>query len=256
MLRFVPALALLTLSGCEFFEKAGETLDGLTNPLVGLGLVLGVEEPEEADLEGTGFEAGTTFSLFLADAANVTDLDNAPVNGAVVSLQDVEADDSQDGLYLISPDVGPTYVDGASWTVDIQLGTDVATASLTLPEAPEFAPDLIHTAETALTLDLSGQGYEGVIIVVMESSTGDLTYTTEPQTAREVYDLTRGNTEVTEVEIPGTAFPSEDELYLVGIAGLNHANGSDVDGMNTALSSVSAGKMVFEPVSTATTPIE
>ncbi len=250
MTRLIVLAATVGLAGCDAFDSTRDAIDGLTNPSIALGLVIAVDEPEEADLSSTDLEVGTAFSLFLGDASSAADIENAPINNATVTLEGVQTDDPTEGVYLITPDRGLVYEDGATWQVAMSLPSGEASATLELPIAPDFDPITEQTAGTGVSIDLTGQGYNAVVVVVIEASSGDLTYSTEPQTAREVYDLTRGNDEVTGIEVPGEAFPSENEVYVLGIAGLNHANGADVDGVNSLLSSVSAGKMVFQPVST------
>lgn len=250
MTRLIVLAAAAGLTGCDAFDSTRDAIDGLTNPSIALGILIAVEEPEEADLGSTGLEVGTAFSVFLGDASSAADIENAPINNATVTLEGVQTDDPTEGVYLITPDRGLVYEDGATWQLEMSLPSGPASATLTLPIAPDFDPVTEHTAGEGVTIDLAGQGFNAAVVVVIEASSGDLTYSTEPETAREVYDLTRGNDEVTVIDVPGEAFPSADEVYVLGIAGLNHANGSDVDGVNTLLSSVSAGKMVFQPVST------
>ena len=250
MKRMFLFTVLLATSGCDLVENTQDALDGLTNPLVGLGLVIGVEEPEEVDLASTGLESGTTFSMFLADAASADDLENAPIDGATVTLEGIETDPAVDGLYVLGPDRAPSYVGQAIFDVAIDINGEMASGRVRLPDGPDFVAIQGHTPGEGLTIDLTGQGFNAAIVVVIESSSGELTFSNEPETAREVYDLTRGNGDVGAVDVPGTAFPSDNEVYVMGIAGLHHTETSNLDGMNTVISSLSAGQMVFQPVST------
>ena len=65
--------ATLLLTGCDLLDEAREELDNLTNPLVGQVLVVGIDEPDDANvaaaLEGTDWDMGVFAQVFLADAS-------------------------------------------------------------------------------------------------------------------------------------------------------------------------------------------
>lgn len=249
MTRIALLAPLLALTGCDLFEQGRELFDDLTNPLVALGLVLGVEEPPEGDLAGTEFEPGTSLALFLADASSVDDLEQAPVSGATARLQQVTATEAAPGVYAIDPTNGPAYAAGAVWSLRVAIGDSEAEARITLPDPVDFdAPDQ-HEPNTALSVDLTGQGYDGVVAVVIEVSSGEVTWSSQPETIVDVYELTHGSAEVGLVEIPASAFPGED-VYLVGVAGLQNTPGEGIEGVNSVLSSFVAGQLVFDVVST------
>lgn len=250
MTRLIMCVATVGITGCDLFDSTRDAIDDLTNPSIALGLLIAVEEPEDADLGATDLEVGTSFSMFLGDAASAADIENAPINNATVTVEGVATADPEEGVYVITPDRGLIYDDGATWLVDITLPSGPASATLQLPVAPQFDAVTAHTSAEGLSIDLAGQGFNAVVVVVIETSSGELTYSTEPTTPREVYDLTRGNDEVSVVDVPGEAFPSDNEVYVLGIAGLNHASGAEIEGVNSVLSSASAGKMVFQPIST------
>lgn len=250
MKRLLAVGLCLGLPGCAFFQKVEDVFEGLTNPLVGLGMVLGVEPAGGADLEGTAYEEGVFASVFLADAANVDQIEEAPVTGAEVSIQSVPALDTGTGLYSIIPTDGLAYQEEVTWRVRVEIGGGVATANLELPAAVDFDPPTTHTAGSDLEVDASGQPFDSLLVVVLEAESGDVTWSNEPETAREFYDFTHRSTDELVVTIPGDeAFPNESG-YLVGVAGMNHTGASDLHGMNTALSTLMAGKMVISPVTT------
>ena len=56
--------------------------------------------------------------------------------------------------------------------------------------------------------------------------------------------------DATTFEIPGTAFPG-DSVYAVGVAGVVHTTGDQLDNMNTALSTIMTGDMKVYAVNTA-----
>ena len=111
-----------------------------------------------------------------------------------------------------------------------------------------------HTPDTELVAPFTQGNFTYAIVVVIDSQSGELTYSTEPKTIKDVYDASRGSEPVTQVTIPPRAFPAQS-LYMVGIAGTSHSVREDVlSGMNTLLSSGMAGKMQFFPVSTVQIP--
>ncbi|MBN2799547.1 MAG: hypothetical protein JXX28_10405 [Deltaproteobacteria bacterium] len=259
---FVMGL-LLPLAGCEYFDQGKDIFEGLTNPLVVQGMILGVEPPESEyiDLSQTDFKEGTLAMIFLADASNVEEIDQAPVEGAQVSLMgDVMGDAALNelgaGAYALTPEAGVTYAPGAAWTLNVAgIGDTDASVPLALPQAVALSVPEQHTAGEPLVLDLSGGAFDSALVVVLDGSSGEVTYSNEPQDVRAYYDFTHGSAGVGTIEIPGTAFPGE-AVYAVGVAGMNNGDSAGMAGMNTVLSAVMVGKMVFAPVSTMTMPAQ
>lgn len=241
----------LALTGCAFLS---DKYEGITNSLVTQGLVMGVMAPEtgDVDLSSSGFDEGVVGNAFLADTTQVTDLENAPIEGATVSLQSASFTEAGAGNYVLTPG-GLAWAQGQTWTLAVSVeGADPGAISFET-QAPVTAtvPDQ-HTKNTPMTVDLTGQGYTSALIVVVDAS-GAVTFNNQPTSIREVYDLTRGTVEVTTVEIPGAAFPG-DTVYLVGIAGMNHTVGDDISGMNDVLSAALFGVMKWFPTATVEIP--
>lgn len=256
MTRTLAVLALpVALTGCD---QLINTYEGLTNPLVAQGLVLGIAAPDSEliDLSQTDYGEGTAVTVFLADAESADKLEEAPVEGADVSVRgdfgDVPADETGGGAYSIVPGE-LTYADGATWTVVADVQGEVGRANVDLPPPAAFQIEQDHAKGEPIDLDFTGKGFTSALIVVMEVESGDITYSTEPKDIRDVYELTRSNEEIGVVQVPGTAFPDE-KVYALGVAGMVHTQAADLEGMNTALSSVLAGKMKFYPVVTAQLP--
>lgn len=260
MNRLAPLALLLPLVGCDYIEQGKDIFEGLTNPLVVQGMILGIEPPdsEDIDLSGSDYSEGTTALVFLADAANADELENAPVSGADVSLRggnlgDEGLADMGAGAYALALDPGVVYADGAQWTVVVGLGSDTARAEVTLPAGANLTIDEEHTQGAPLTVNLSSGGYDSALVVVIDGQNQEVTYSNEPSGIKEIYDFTHSTETVGVVEIPGTAFPDQS-VYAVGIAGMNNTTSEDLENMNTALSSVMSGKMVFSAVSTIELP--
>lgn len=255
-MRALPWITpLLLLAGCDLFREIGDTFEGLTNRLVGTGVLLSVAPApnDDVDLSQTDFDEGTSFTLFLADAAEVADLEEAPVDGAEVSLQGVAATPLDAGVYAIAPGGGLSWQDDATWTARAEVGGGVAEVDLHLPASAEYAPPSQHTTGADLQVDLSSEGFDSVFIVVVDAQSGDVTWSNEPETPREIYDFTRGSGNL-DVLVPGDdAFPA-DSAYLMGIAGMMRSRADDMHELNTALSTFLSGKMLWYPVSTVDIP--
>ena len=214
-------------------------------------MVLGVESPDidGLDLEGTGFDAGTAVTVFLADAAGVSDLEEVPVTGAQVDLEGSALTDTSTGAYVLGAEAAPTYAPGSVWELFTDIEGEVGSALVELPAATVVSVPTSHGVADALEIDLTGQGFHSALVVVIELTSGEVSYSNEPQDIREFYDFTRGSGEVETLDIPGTAFPAMG-AYAVGVAGMVHTKAADFEGMNTVLSSIMSGQMVFAPVST------
>ena len=105
----------------------------------------------------------------------------------------------------------------------------------------------LHDAGAPLALDLTGQGYQSTLLVVTEVTSGNTTYTSQPESAEELYELTSNPAPVGVVTIPGDAFPGPG-TYAVGVAGMLHDTDDDLEGLNTLLSRGMAGKMRIFPI--------
>jgi hypothetical protein len=119
---------------------------------------------------------------------------------------------------------------------------------VTAPPPPDADLPTAHSAGQPLSVDLAGQGFDSVLVVVLDAASLELSYSNEPADIQELYEFGHGGTGDS-VEIPGDAFPG-DSLYAVGVAGLVTADAADLDEVNTALSSMLAGKFRFYPVQT------
>ncbi|TVQ92992.1 MAG: hypothetical protein EA397_05745 [Deltaproteobacteria bacterium] len=247
--RTVPVLwVALGLHGCAIVSEGRDILAGLTNPLVVQTLVLGVELPSGADniTFPEEFSAGSTGTAFLADAGNVADLENAPISGAEVWMQAEVLDEAGPGAYTLAPGA-MAYAAGQEWSLRVSTGGNrEASARISLAPAADFELPLVHPAEASLTINLTDQGFDGAFVVVNDAE-GNITFDNRPQGIREFYDFTRGEPAGI-IEIPGEAFPDAGP-YAVGVAGIQTTTGRDnMERMNTALSSMMSGNLVFEPI--------
>jgi hypothetical protein len=251
-------LIVAMLFGCEAIDDAKDTIDGATERTVMQGTVLAVLDPQDPTigplLAASPFAPGTSATVMLADAAEVSEMADSPILGATVSVDGAALSEKGQGTYTITPDVGPDYVEGATWTIGIDRGDGEGerTAMVTLPPPASGVLDasgpggtVPHTVGTALSADLSGFGYASAIVAVLAPD-GSLAYSNEPKDINELYEALQSEDAGT-VEIPADAFGAPG-LYAVGIAGLEHTTADDVDGLNTIISKARAGQMVFWPV--------
>jgi hypothetical protein len=247
---------LLPLAACESLE---ETYNDITASLVAEGIVLGVEAPRDdrIDLSNTEYSEGTAITMFLADAESADALEEAPVEGAQVSVRgdqlgNVPMAEAGGGLYNILPDGTVVYVDNATWTIAATVGETQGTSAVTLPPPAALTIAEQHAQGQPIVLNFTGMGFTSVLVAVLDVQSGQTTFSNQPEDIKAVYDMTHGTTEVTQFEVPGTAF-SGQSLYALGVAGMTHTDGADLDGFNSLLSAVMAGKMRIYPVSTVPT---
>lgn len=245
-------LVLLSLLGCAEIK---ETFEGLTNPMVALGFMVGVEPPEDEriDLSGTRFEQGASALAMLADAAEADQMDEAPVTGASVAMMldahgRVDMPESGGGAYAADASDGLVYEEGDTATLSATYGDETSSIAMRLPPSPDIVLPDNTAAGSGMTVDLSGQGFDNVLVFVMDATTGEVTFENTPTGIEDLYDLAHGDSEVV-VPIPPKAIARES-VYAVGVAGLKNADAADVENANTALSAFVAGRVAFKAVST------
>ncbi|MFH1465344.1 MAG: hypothetical protein ABIO70_13235 [Pseudomonadota bacterium] len=250
MRRFL-LLSLLPLAACGKIEEIQDVIDGLTNPLVAEALLLGVIPPESdlLDLEGTPFEDGTALKVFLADASSIDDLEQSPLDGAVVTVKSagngtLELDAGGGGVYSLNGAQGLEYEAGQDFILTASLSDVDHRVTVTAPHAPDLDLDEQHPVGEPLLIDLSEYEFDNVLVAVFDAQSGEVSYTNRPETIVELYDYTHGEGTVDRHEIPGSAFPRAS-VYAVGVAGMRNAVEDDYDSMNTALSSCLMGQMRF-----------
>ena len=256
MRRMFGLAGLLAVSvGCEEWRAVQEAFEGFSEPTVVQALILAVAEPESeaVDLSVSEFQPGTGATVFLANASDAQNIEEAPIEGATVSVHEIAAIEQGDGAYVIDPGT-LEYAAGATWAVTAEVGEGSGKASVVLPNAAAVTLPEQHTAGQDLLVDVAGQGFHAALVVVFDVATGAVTWSNEPQDAQELYDFTHGSADVESVTIPGAAaFPAES-AYAVGVAGMMHGDAESIEGFNTLLSTAMAGQMKMYPVSTSALP--
>jgi hypothetical protein len=255
----------LLLGGCGLLQKCGdkfvddlnEILDPLTNPVVIQGVVLTFDQPSDPllrdVLESSVIDAGVQAEIYLGNASSAGNLDDSMLPGATVSLvasSTVPAleDPERPGIYNVTPSSGLFWEEGAIWSVEAKVKGQGAASRLAVelpPSANVVVPEL-HEANTPMTLDFSGQGFQSALAFVFAID-GTITYSNNPQTAEEAFGLASRTTDITNFEIPAEAFP-DDNLYLVAVGGMRHSQDLQAKNVNQVISNLMAGRMQLFPV--------
>ena len=259
------AMILFALFACEDIRETRDILQGVTERRVAAGLVLDVVPPEDPALEGVldavgAFAPGTVATAFLALAENPEALEDIPFTEATVTLSDGGSsgalENQDNGSYLLTGGSELVYEPGRTWSLQVEGMSDSgpSSAELSLPEGLAAAGQVPWEHAPGQPVPLAFEEALDVdqVAVVVFDSAGTITWSNHPSDIQSVYGFTHGAA-VRSVEIPGEAFPGED-VYAVGIAGLALTEATDLEGLNTLLSSVAVGRMTVHPVSTITLP--
>jgi hypothetical protein len=263
--RHMAIMSLLALGGCAWFEDIKDTVEGVVNRNVVVGVVSTVDasldgDPaltDQIDLDALGIEGGVVSTLFLADAASVADLDNAPISDADVILQGCGVEVSmpelsgQRGAYVYVPPGDIDSCDGPAFTMRRVDGTKDVVASADVPGPLGLTVPAFWDSGDDLTLSLAGKGLTAVIVVVMDTFTGDITYSNEPESVGEYYEFLSGSEVLDDVLVPGSAF-EEETVHALLVTGLKRTPNRNLENANEVLSVVAGGRTELYPVSTWT----
>lgn len=253
------ALSLMLTTGCGRLADLRDKVAELTNDFVAEGLVTGVVPPDDpalaAALEGTELGSGAVASLFLNTLGTTANF-GAPINDATVAAYGEGFDRAGllgigGGEYRATGEDGLLYVSGS----EIELMVDEPGGRHwlrgTLPMAPMLnLPDTLAPG-SVLPINAEGQGFDGLLITVVSILTGEVTFSSEPSTVHELYDITRGEAGVLALDLPASAFPTEG-VYGVGVAGLLAADVENFEDVNPALTNLLAGQFHFKVICVAT----
>lgn len=247
MSRLVLApVLLLALAGCDRLKD----LDNLANPVVAQGIFVGLDLPEGIDLSDSDLLAySAACSVFLADVNDPSELDNSPVEGAQIAFRSVQNNPGLDltdagaGKYLVSADNGLVYVPGDDAVITTELGGEAVRLSVHTPAAPDVDVPTSLQPEHGFSVDLTGQGYDNVLVAVYDITRNKLTYDNLPTDISETYNFTHGDGAETTV-IPGEAFLRQSN-YVVGIAGVTQADATSFEGVSQTLSAFMAGQFTL-----------
>ena len=243
-------MALLVFAGCADLLALSDTLSDLTDPLVVQATYIGVEAPPAGvSLDGTSWQDGSRAQAFLADAGGLDDLANAPIEDATVAME-------LDGEAVSMPSDAPgqfvaTGAEGLGWGADVDATLVIErdgehVLSLTTPAAPDVSIPIKQSRGSGVDIDLSGQPFDNVIVNVIRVEDGSTVFDSMPTDIGGLYRLTHSAGELT-TEVPGETF-DKPGVYLIGVMGLVNADPDTYDGVNLALSALTAGAMTFTAV--------
>lgn len=249
-------MLLALLFGCAEFALLQAAYDDFTNPLVAQAFYVGVDPlPAGLDLGDNPWMLGSTARVLLADASGLSDLAEAPVTDAEVMLGfgdgEIPLIADGEGSWTADGTDGLGWSSGAETVLSIQRES-ASRIALTTPVSPTFALPEVHAPGTALVLDLEGQEFDNILVTVVRLRDGATVHDSTPLDIMELYQLTHSSSELT-ATVPASAF-TEPGPYAVGVAGLVNADPDDYEGVNLALSALTAGAMVFAPLQVSPSP--
>ncbi len=243
-ITLLPVLAL-ALAGCDRLNAISD----LANPIVAQGIYVGLDLPDGVDLSGSDLLAySAACSVFLADVNDPSQFDKSPVEGASVSFRSgqnagFDLVDEGDGKYLVSADDGLVYEPNDDAVITTKVAGEEARLAVSTPASPDVDVPTTLQPEHGFTADLSGQGYDNVLVAVYDVTRGKLTWDNLPTDIGSTYEFTHGDTQES-VVVPGDAFLRQSN-YVVGIAGMTQADASTFEGVSQTLSAFMAGQFAL-----------
>lgn len=246
-MRLFPCLLLL--AGCGRLESAGS----LADPVILQGLYLGIEDNRlldelSNDEDDGAFAYRAACKVFLVNFSDPSSIGDAPVEGADVRFKshssgDLEFREDAGGKYMLDATDRLDYVVGEKATVSVDVEGD---NSEVLGDSPVSPPEIeIPTAvpaRSSFEVHLPKGKYQNMVVAVFDAVNQELTWQNLPTEFADLYAYTRPENPVDTVLVPEEAVPHEG-YYLVGIAGMEIADVSGFEGVNTTLSAFMAGQL-------------
>ena len=227
---------------------------GLTGPLVLQASLLGIEAPEELDLSGTEYESGSLLRVFLSEAGDASELQETAISGAHVGvltpgLGRIGLLSAGCGTYVASGRNGLRYRATEDYALQVDLDGHDSAVQTRAPFAPDIPWADEHELGTSLTLSLADYDFDALWVAVVDTLSGEITYTNKPETGAEIYRFSNKDRGQRQVEIPGHAF-DEASIYAVGVGGMHHAEEHEFRNLNSSLSTFLIGQMRFRSLDT------
>ncbi len=248
-------VAGLALGGCELVDGFVEDAQGWVEQTAAVALVA----QARADIPGQFIEqlievpAGMAGTVFVAEvqADAVSDLLVPGLDVALTGCGDpIPFEELDDGSYLLEPVKASC---SGSGTVSLVDGDQTATLGFRLPPWPDANQlPTKHATGEGLFVNWSEVDYHAYVVVVTDGMSGEITFSNEPEGISEWLDVLTGTMEPG-LQIPASAFP-RDSLYVVALTGIQRQPADLVDGLNTLLSKVAAGRSSIAVVSTLPLP--
>lgn len=259
MSRAISTLSALFLlgPGCRLMEgiqNIRDAVEGVTEPVVLGATAVGVTPPTDPRvafaLAQTELASGARLTAHLADASAAGSIEDAPITGEALAVRfsagEVGLVEEDDGRYAATGDEGFVYSPDTLVTVSLDGGQRHVEGALA-PD-PEFTVPARHTPGAPLTIDLSGQDVDGVLVMVLDLATGETVWENTPRDPLAMFTFATGGGAPV-AEVPGEVFETPG-LFAVGVAGTWASDSESVQGVNTALSSFLSARFRFEVVCT------
>ena len=259
MSRAISTLSVILLlgPGCRLMEgiqNIREAVEGVTEPVVLGAIAIGVTPPADPRvafaLAQTELASGARLTAHLADASAAGNIEEAPIPGEALAVRfasgEVALVEEEDGRYAATGEEGFVYSPDTLATVSLDGGQRRVEGALA-PD-PVFSVPARHTPGAPLTVDLSGQDVDGVLVMVLDLATGETVWENTPRDPMALFTFATGGGAGV-VEIPGEVFETPG-LFALGVAGTWAADSESVHGVNTALSSFLSARFRFEVVCT------
>jgi hypothetical protein len=253
-MRASPLLLLLpVLLGADCFAQVDDYLSNV----VAEGVYLASSDPAlTAELGGSG-----AATAFLARATSLSDIESNLLDDAdrvrlLRGSAAVTLANEGSGTYAAVGDGDLVYSEGATYTLEVLDRDRVYTASAVAPPAPDLGPlpdpavPEYHPAGQPITIDLTGQGFDNWVGVVLDDA-GELTWDNRPQDVGDYLAWIGDSEAITTVQIPGSAFPNPGAAYVLGVAGIRRSADRDVENFNPLLTNFALGALSAAPISTA-----
>jgi hypothetical protein len=142
------------------------------------------------------------------------------------------------------------------WTVQVtppSAQDEMGLVDVRLPIPPDVSPPAEHETGVSFVMDLGGQQFHAATVTVIDTFTGEVTFTSGPSDVESLADAAHSDSFVGPVEVPGVAFP-RDSVYALAVGGLVHQLDDGIVGLNTAFTGLLAGQVRVFPVSTLPAP--
>lgn len=247
--------ATLLGSGCAWWDSVNDYWNNVATEAV----FLGVDDPDVAELLGSA----AAVTAFVAEAESLSDVESNLLDDAeriwltASGMNEVDLSNEGSGLYLAlsSDDANLEYQANRAYTLSIRGGdsSDVRSVTLNAPPQPTLSgvpvSPATHTAGQDMTVGL-GREYDNYVAVVVDLE-GNFTYDNRPEGVSEYLDWFGSGDAISEVTIPGSAFPNADTGYILAIAGVDKARDADFNDLNKLVSNFAAGAFAAEDVLTA-----
>jgi hypothetical protein len=231
-------MLLMILIGCDEIDML---FAGLTDKDIAEGVVLGVEADPGIDLTGSAYEVGAHGAAYLSDMTGgpaIGALSLVTPGGGTATLAEAEQ-----GVWATQSNTAFVYQPGEVYAIhrdgsEILRATAAAAADLEIPTT--------HAMATTMAVDASDQDFDALMGVVLNLTSGEMTWSKAPDSAGAAYELLIADPSLA-YDIPAEAFPTPGN-YAIGLAGLQTNKPDEVTDVNSLASLMGTGVLHFHKV--------